>query len=221
MQRACLAWLALLALACAARADSPVASPPTIEIPRLSRAPTLEDFADMRPPADLAAQMARVTGFLQRLPVDGAAVSQPTEVYLGYDQRHIYAVFVCFDREPEKIRARMSTRNEIFSDDFVTIQFDTFRDQRRAYVFGSNPLGIQGDAIWVEGVGFDQSFDTVFDTRGKLTDQGYIVWIRVPFKSLRFPARLRQTWGILLTRDIPRGSEEVSGRSTRCASRDG
>ncbi|HXE91983.1 MAG TPA: DUF5916 domain-containing protein [Terriglobales bacterium] len=208
MPRACLAGLAVLALTCAARADSPVVSVSTLHMPRLTRPPTLEDFAEMRPTPDLATQMLRVTGFVQRFPVDRAPVSQPTEVYLGYDQRHLYAVFVCFDREPQKIRARMSARNEIFSDDFVTIQLDTFRDQRRAYVFGSNPLGIQGDAIWVEGVGFDQSFDTVFDTRGTLTEQGYIVWIRVPFKSLRFPATPRQTWGILLTRDIPRGSEE-------------
>jgi hypothetical protein len=170
--------------------------------------PQLEDFEGMRPAPEVAAQMVKVTGFLQRLPQDGAPVSQHTEVYLGYDQKHIYAVFVCFDKEPDKIRARMGVRNEIFSDDFVTVQFDTFRDQRRAYVFGSNPLGIQGDAIWVEGVGFDQSFDTVFDTRGKLTPEGYLVWIRVPFKSLRFPTTERQTWGILLTRDIPRGSEE-------------
>lgn len=181
---------------------------PRLEIPRVSRPPRLEDFEGMQPAPDIAGQMVKVTGMLQRVPQDGAPVSQRTEVYLGYDDRHIYTVFVCFDSEPEKIRARMGVRNEIFSDDFVTVQFDTFRDQRRAYVFGANPLGIQGDAIWVEGVGFDQSFDTVFDTRGKVTESGYVVWIRVPFKSLRFPTTEKQTWGILLTRDIPRDSEE-------------
>ncbi len=198
---------ALLAMTLLA-AEVFASSVPRLEIPRVTRPPRLEDFEGMRPAPDLAGQMVQVTGMLQRVPQDGAPVSQRTEVYLGYDERHIYAVFVCFDSEPEKIRARMGVRNEIFSDDFVTVQFDTFRDQRRAYVFGSNPLGIQGDAIWVEGVGFDQSFDTVFDTRGRLTKEGYVVWIRVPFKSLRFPSAQRQTWGILLTRDIPRDSEE-------------
>ncbi len=199
--------LALAALALLL-GDALAASVPRLEIPRVERPPALEDFEGMRPGSEVAKRMAKVEGFLQRVPTDGAPVSERTEVYLGYDQQHLYAVFVCFDREPGKIRARMSTRNEIFSDDFVTIQLDTFRDQRRAYVFGANPLGIQGDAIWVEGVGFDQSFDAVFDTRGKLTAEGYVVWIRVPFKSMRFPASPRQTWGILLTRDIPRGSEE-------------
>ncbi len=200
-------WLALLGPALLA--GEVFAGPaPRVEIPSIARPPRLEDFEGMRPGPEVAGQMLRVEGFVQRLPRDGAPVSERTEVYLGYDQQHLYAVFVCFDREPQKIRARMGKRNEIFSDDFVTIQLDTFRDQRRAYVFGANPLGIQGDAIWVEGAGFDQSFDTVFDTRGKLTPQGYVVWIRVPFKSMRFPATARQSWGILLTRDIPRGSEE-------------
>jgi hypothetical protein len=181
---------------------------PTVVIPRVDRPPRLEDFAAMAPDGEGSGQMARVDGFLQRLPSDGAPVSERTEAYLGYDARYLYAVFVCFDREPNRVRARMTNRNEIFADDFVTVQFDTFRDQRRSYVFGTNALGIQGDAIWVEGVGFDQTFDTVFDSRGILTAQGYVTWMRIPFKSLRFPATRHQTWGLLLTRDIPRKSEE-------------
>jgi len=65
---------------------------------------------------------------------------------------------------------------------------DTFHDHRRAYSFLSNPLGVQADALWTEGQdnGFDFSFDTVWDTAAKRTPQGYVVWMSIPFRSLRF-----------------------------------
>lgn len=189
--------------------DSSPASTPTFVIARVTHPPTLEDFLEMKPNGALKGQLTKVEGFVQRLPKDGAPSSQRTEVYLGYDEKNLYAVFVCFDSEPEKIRARMEPREQIFSDDLVSLQLDTFRDQRRAYVFSANPLGIQADAIWTEGQGFDDSFDTVWSSRGQLTPSGYLVWIAIPFKSLRFPDRPRQSWGLLLNRDIPRLGEET------------
>ena len=83
--------------------DSQVASPesqpvsPDLTIPRLSRAPALEDFLSMKPQGEVALQMAKVTGFTQRNPHDGENVSERTEAYLGYDQKNLYVVFVCFD----------------------------------------------------------------------------------------------------------------------------
>ncbi len=200
------AWAVCLVLSWTAWANV-AAEKPVLQIPRVSRPPRLEDFEGMRPSPDLP-PLARVTEFLQRNPSDGAPVSERTEAYLGYDEAYLYAVFLCFDREPAKVRARLVNREQILQDDYVTLQLDTFRDMRRAYVFGANGFGVQADAIWNESQGFDLSFDTVYQARGKLTDQGYMVWMRVPFKSLRFPAAAQQTWGILLTRDIPRRSEE-------------
>jgi len=101
----------------------------------------------MQPDGETARQMVRVTGFVQRNPHDGEPVSQPTEAYLGYDHKNLYVVFVCFD-DPSKVRARRARRENIFEDDQVEIMLDTFHDQRRAYAFQSNPLGVQWDAIW-------------------------------------------------------------------------
>ena len=86
-------------------APKPEITPPTITIPRLSRAPSLDDFLTMGPQGDVAGEMARITGFTQRNPHDGETVSQPTEAYLGYDQKNLYAVFVCFDDPKKVIRA--------------------------------------------------------------------------------------------------------------------
>ena len=91
----------------------------------------------------------------------------------------------------------MSRREQIFSDDFVGVFLDTFNDRQRAYMFLVSPLGIQLDGIVTEGQNDDFSFDTIWQSRGEVTDFGFITSIAIPFKSLRFPpASGPQTWGI-------------------------
>jgi Domain of unknown function (DUF5916)/Carbohydrate family 9 binding domain-like len=195
-------------------APKPALTPPTLTIPQLPHPPALEDFLSMQPQGGIALQMARVTGFTQRNPHDGESVSEPTDAYLGYDQKNLYVVFVCFD-DPRQVRARMSRREDVYDDDQVEIILDTFHDRRRAYAFQTTPLGVQWDAIWTEAsreeetsAHFDTSFDTVWDSRGKVTGRGFVVWMAIPFKSLRFPATKRQEWGIILYRGITRKTED-------------
>jgi len=168
----------------------------------------------MEVPAKWQGKLAKVDRFLQRIPSDGAPVSQRTEAYLGYDDKNLYTIFICFDAEPQKLRARLSRREDIFDDDTVEIILDTFHDHRHAYAFNVNPLGVQQDALWTEGPGtgndnFDQSFDTVWNSAGKLTDRGFVVWIAIPFRSLRFSSADPKTWGIMLNRGIPRNNEDT------------
>jgi len=185
-----------------------------LTIPRLSRPPALEDFLSMKPTGEIAPQMAKVTGFVQRNPHDGEKVSEETEAYLGYDQKNLYVAFICFD-DPKKVRARMSRREDIYDDDQVEIQLDTFHDRRRAYAFQTTPLGVQWDAIFNEASrdevngNFDTSFDTVWDSKGKVTDRGFVVLMGIPFKSLRFPATEKQEWGLILYRGIVRKTEDA------------
>jgi hypothetical protein len=188
---------------------------PSLTIPRLPSAPSLEDFLGMRPAGETALQMVKVTGFMQRSPHDGVGVSEQTEAYLGYDEKNLYAVFVCFD-DPRQVRARMSRREDIHDDDQVEIILDTYHDHRRAYAFQTTPLGVQWDAIWTEASReeqtaghFDTSFDTVWDSKGRVTDRGFVVWIAIPFKSLRFATRQVQEWGIILYRGITRKNEDA------------
>jgi len=179
-----------------------------LNIPKMQRAPVLEDFADMKPNEELEGQMVKVDQFKQNQPRDGEPASQRTESYLGYDDKNLYIVFICFDKEPEKIRARWEKRENAFDDDFVEVTLDTFNDRRRGFMFWSNPLGIQAEGIWTEEEGEpDWSFDTLWQTRGQLTEQGYVVWMAIPFKSLRFRVEDRQTWNITLLRMIPRANE--------------
>jgi hypothetical protein len=162
----------------------------------------------MQPSPEWEGRLAKVAGFLQRQPRDGEQSNQKTEVYAGYDDENLYLIFLCFDSEPDKIRARLSPRGLSMPDDWVQVMLDTFHDRRRAFVFASYPMGIQWDALWTEGQGMDASWDTLYYNHAELSDQGYSVWFAIPFRSLRFSSDSEQTWGISFTRNIPRLNED-------------
>ncbi len=183
-----------------------------ISIPQISQEPQFSDFAGMAPATALARQMSRIQGFVQREPTDGAPASQRTEVYLGYDQERLYAVFLAFDSDPSQIRANLASRENISGDDTVELTIDTFNDQRAAYTFRVTPLGMQWDARWTEGfsnrAGFDTTWEAVWDSEGEVNDQGYMVRIAVPLRGLRFPETNEQQWRVQVGRQIPRVTEE-------------
>ena len=129
------------------------------------RHPTLEDYLDGVPRPD----EATITTFVQREPGDGVPASQPTEAYLSYDQSHLYVVFVARDAEPGRIRASLTRREGFGNDDYVGIVLSTFDDRRRSYLFIVNPLGVQLDGVTGEGEEDDFSYDTVWESEGRLT----------------------------------------------------
>ncbi|MGI9102002.1 MAG: DUF5916 domain-containing protein [Terriglobales bacterium] len=219
-----LTFVALLLAAMAGFAQRP--QPARLQIPRLSKPPALEDFLSMEPVPEWRGKMAVADGFRQWRPKDGAPSTQKTVAYLGYDDKNLYVVFVCFD-DPKLVRAHLTARDTFGGDDFVDLWLDTFHEHHRMYEFVSNPLGVQSEGIDDETTNNeDFTWDTVWHSRGKLTDKGYVVWMAIPFKSVRFPNADPQTWGILLQRDIvrnfektfwPRVTQNVSGLASQSA----
>jgi uncharacterized protein DUF5916 len=174
-----------------------------LRLPRVTRAPQLKDFLSGTPREAEAA----IAGFRQNEPGDGTPVSQSTTAYLSYDDRNLYVVFVCEDSGGA--RGHMAKREELNDDDLVGVYLDTFNDRRHAYAFEANPLGLQRDGLMNEGQKTDYTFDTVWDTDGRLTDKGFVVWMAIPFKSLRFAGGDTQTWGIALRRKILTANEDA------------
>jgi hypothetical protein len=181
-----------------------------LDIPRVAEPPKLADFVSMAPPEDVRSRYVVVTDFTQREPSDGVPSSQRTDVYLGYDSKNLYAVFVAHDDEPESVRANLAPRENIENDDRVGLLIDTFDDQRTGYGFRSSALGVQWDARWTEvgRDGFDESFEAVWYTDGQVTAGGYVVLMTIPFRALRFDETSEQRWRIQFERLIPRASEE-------------
>ncbi len=142
-------------------------------------------------------------------PGDNIPAPVKTDALITYDSRTFYIAFKAYDPDPSRIRAHIMDRdavNTFVQDDHVLFMLDTFNDERRAFQFRVNPLGVQMDAIFSELDGIeDFSWDIIWESAGRITPEGYIVEVAIPLNQLRFqPGDGPQTWGIELGRSQPR-----------------
>ena len=175
-----------------------------VKLPHFDKPPVIDCKLD----DDVWKHAVLLKDFYQVQPGDNIAPSKPTEVMLGYDPKFLYVAFHCYD-EPDKVRATIPKRDDIWNDDYVGILFDTFNDGRKAYEFDFTPLGIQADGIWTDGVNEDFSLDVVMESKGILTGDGFTIEVAIPFKSLRYVAGKDKLWGAHFWRRIKRFNNEL------------
>ena len=137
-------------------------------------------------------------------PVSGQQLAQKTEVRATYDDSALYFAFHCLDPEPEKVRATLSRRDQLFSDDWVGVSLDAVGNGQQSYDLFVNPRGVQADILNTSTAGENSSPDWVWESAGKTTAEGYDVEIRVPWKSIRFTSGPEVKMGILFWRRVSR-----------------
>ncbi len=191
------------------RKESNLTVPPVdkknpVRIPLFDKPPIIDGKLE----DDVWTQAAVFKDFYQTNPGDNIAPSKPTIAYLGYDKRNLYVAFRCFD-EPDKVRATIAKRDDVFGEDNVSLYLDTYDDRRRAYVFAFNPFGVQQDGVFTEGQGTDFSVDVVMESKGMVLGDGWAVEVKIPFKSLRYKAGKGKMWGIHISRHINRFNDEA------------
>ena len=173
------------------------------------------------------ARAAYLNEFTQESPNDGAPATEETEIWIAYDEDHIY--FACYAHYSDLglMRANLLRRDRANVDDLCTIYFDTFLDQQRGYDFDVNGYGVQGDGLMsVGGRGggrgggggsqvppADRSWDALFETAGQPVEDGYVAEMAIPFKSLRFPSPPDgepHRWGFQIVREVKsKGPEQI------------
>ena len=110
-----------------------------------------------------------------------------TEGLVMEDGESLYVAFIAEDPRPEQIRAFYRDRDQLWDDDWVAIILDTFNDERRAFEFYVNPLGVQADDIFDDvNQRKDEAWDAIWDSAGQITDSGYLVEMAIPLNQLRF-----------------------------------
>jgi len=196
---------------------------PSVPIPRIDATVTIDGHLDEEP----WASAARLDGFWQYRPVDGRPAEERTEVLVWYSPTALHLGVIAYDREPGTIRATVADRDNLTRDDTVTFYLDTFYDRRRAFFFTVNPLGAQEDGVQTEGAfnagtmyggTSDKNPDYQWDSKGRLTDTGYVVEVRIPFKSLRYQGSGPQRWGFNVQRKVQRTGYEDTWTDVRRAS---
>ena len=142
--------------------------------------------------------------FITYAPAYGEVLPQKTEVWMAYDKKNLYFAFKCYDSEPEKIKTSITRRDAMFSDDWVGLSLDGMGNKQTSYDLFCNPNGIQGDILTSAVSGEDLAPDFVWDSAGKLTDEGYQVEMSIPLRSIRFKSGKEVRMGILFWRRISR-----------------
>src|SRR5881396_2570613 len=191
-----------------------------VRIPRVEAEAKIDGVLD----EPVWGRAATLTGFSQYRPVDGRPAEDSTAVLVWYAPDAIYFGIRAFERHAGAVRATVADRDNIDKDDNVTILLDTFDDHRRALLFAVNPRGVQEDGVWSEGLEagaaggggiperidavIDRNPDFVYDSKGRLTDWGYEVEVRVPFKSLRYQSADPQNWGVQVLRLVQHSGYE-------------
>jgi len=179
-----------------------------VAVPRLQSDIVVDGSLDEAP----WREAALLTGFSQYNPVDGLAAEDSTEVFVWYTEHEIY--FGVRAYEPHgSVRASLADRDRLDSDDYISLMIDTFDQRRQAIWFLLNPLGVQGDGVYTEtgrGSSEDLSPDYVFESKGRVTDYGYELEVRIPFKSLNYPSRKVQDWGLQVIRRVQHSGQDQS-----------
>jgi hypothetical protein len=139
-------------------------------------------------------------------PRENAVPEVETTVYIVENGDQLMIAFDARDPDPESIRAYLRDRDSAFNDDFVGVVLDTFNDERRAFEFFVNPLGVQMDLIQDDvNRNESESWDAIWDSSGIITTTGFTTEMAIPFSQLRFPSTEGdQTWGIDMLRFRPR-----------------
>jgi hypothetical protein len=158
------------------------------------------------------------SGFIQQWPEEGQPASERTEIRFLLDRENLYIGIICFDSEPDQIVVSQSRRDADLDDtDSIQILLDTFNDGQNAFVFGTNPFGIEFDAqVRGEGQsgqsnrgGFNLNWDADWTVRAQTTERGWEAEFAIPLKTLRYNPGQERTWGVNAQRNIRRKNEQA------------
>lgn len=153
--------------------------------------------------------------FFQYQPDEGRPATEKTEVRVLYDDGNLYIGALCYDAEPHKIVAQKLQRDSgLDDDDMFAVALDTYHDHRNAYFFATNPNGAEEDGQFVDGAfDMDLDWDSVWEVKAQIHEQGWSAEFKIPFWSLKFDALPTQSWGINFTRLIKRKTEQANWAS--------
>ena len=144
----------------------------------------------------------------QREPRTGEPPTEQTDVTLLHDDDYLYIGVMCYDAEPSRVIGTQMARDaSLGSDDRILVVLDTYRDQRSAFYFATNPAGALVDGLVFTNGQSNLDWDAVWTVRTQRTSQGWSAEFAIPFKSLSFPAE-RTVWGFNIARHIQRKLED-------------
>jgi len=150
-----------------------------------------------------------ISDFIQTDPVNGAAPSQETEVWISYTKTALYISARLHDTDAGLIRNPKSRRDQLENSDEFQIAIDSYHDKRSGYLFVVTPSGSFGDGTAFNDSDMDFSWDGIWYRSVSQDENGWSVEVEIPFSQLRFELADEQIMGIGFGRQIDRNKEHV------------
>ena len=169
-----------------------------------------------------------VSGFRQSAPEEGQPATERTEVRVVFTGDTIFFGVVCYDRDPAAIIVSDSRRDSSMNNaDSFQLVLDTFSDRQNGFVFGTTPAGQEYDGQVINeggsrglfggggsggfsrgsGGGFNLNWDGAWQVRTAISEVGWSAEFAIPFRTIRYPPRADQSWGVNFQRNIRRRNE--------------
>ena len=156
------------------------------------------------------ASAALIDNLHQVNPVEYAEPSEPTEIYLLYDDDALYIGAKLYRSNPENITANVLRQNaSITGDDTLFVTLDPFNTQRGGYFFGVNLNAVRFDGLYRNVSEYYADWDGIFDAATSRFDGGWIIEYEIPFKTLSFDPNT-DTWGLNFSRSIQERNEDMA-----------
>ncbi len=151
---------------------------------------------DLNEPAWFQAPPAE--DFWQYFPTDSLPSSYQTEIRMLYDKKYLYVSAVMYAPGEKYIIPSLRRDFRAGGNDNISFMFDTFNDGNNAFLFGSNPMGVQREALisggGIDNRGFRSAWDVKWENASQIEDDYWVVEMRIPFASLKFKAGVEK-WG--------------------------
>jgi hypothetical protein len=148
-----------------------------------------------------------VTNFIQNEPNEGKEASEKTNVWVAYDDAHLYIAAKLFDSQPNLIDTKLARRDADFDSDLFYVGIDSYNDDRTGFYFGINPGGSIVDGTIYNDSQLDNSWNGIWEAKTKINNDGWNVEIKIPLSQLRYNKSKKMIWGINFHRDIFRKNE--------------
>ncbi len=148
------------------------------------------------------------SGFITLDPVFGNQATLPTEVKVLYDNTGIYVGAMMYDNQPDSIRHELVQRDGIGAADWFGVFIDPYKGGINGMEFIVTAAGVQFDALATPN-GEDEGWDAVWVSAVRITDEGWVAEMKIPYSALRFPNKEKQQWHINFGRKIDRSQEKV------------
>ncbi len=146
--------------------------------------------------------------FIQREPIENEKPSEKTEFSVCYDHDNLYVGIKAYYEDQKTIKSVLTRRDEWSPSDWVYVFIDSYKDNRTAFQFGLNPVGVKRDIRWSDDENPDRNWDAVWEGETTYFDGGWSAEFEIPFRELRFDKADSQIWGFQIKREIANKNEE-------------